>query len=171
MTTDECEPGDAPVQWLKHAFAVEPRGPAEPTPEQQAVVEKLCHEVVRRQLTTPALMFLEMSRPLNFVGSQALHFFAPFIAAVTDAEGHRHLAAFLEHRGSIDYICRCIEALAESPPRQQGSQADQDLTAPRALGLSFGVDEGRGVDEGWREADGVSGIPSPPAPLPEGEGS
>ena len=27
------------MQWLKHAFAVEPSGPAEPTPEQRAILQ------------------------------------------------------------------------------------------------------------------------------------
>jgi hypothetical protein len=107
--------------WLKHAFAVEPPGPAEPTPPQAEVAEKLCNEVVRRHLTTPALTFLEMSRPLNFIGAQAMHFFAPLIGALTDAEGHRHFAAFLEQRGSIDYLCRRIEELEADTSRRDSS--------------------------------------------------
>ena len=99
------------MEWLKHAFAVEPPGPVEPTEEQRPVVERVCGEVVRRGLTTPAIMALEMSRPLNFVGSQALHFFSPIISALTDAQGHKQFAEFLEHRGSIEYLCRRIEEL------------------------------------------------------------
>lgn len=99
------------MRWLKHAFAVDPPGPAEPNDKQRVAVERVCHEIVRRHLTTPALMFLEMSRPLNYVGAQALHFFSPFISAVTDAEGHKHFASFLEQRGAIEYICRRIEEL------------------------------------------------------------
>jgi hypothetical protein len=99
------------LTWLKHAFAVDPPGPAEPTERQREVVETLCREVVRRRMTTPALLTLEMTRPLNHLGSQALVFFRPFIQALTDADGHRHLAEFLEHRGSVEYLCRRIEAL------------------------------------------------------------
>lgn len=99
------------MKWLKHAFAVDAPGPAEPTEPQRAVVDKVCCEVVRRHLTTPALLMLEMTRPLNFVASQVLHFFGPFLSAITDAQGHKHFAAFLEHRGSIDYLCRRIEDL------------------------------------------------------------
>jgi hypothetical protein len=99
------------LAWLQHAFAVDPPGPAEPTEPQREVTERLCREVVRRRMTTPALMALEMSRPLNYLGSQALVFFRPFLQAITDADGHRHLAEFLEHRGSVEYLCRHIEAL------------------------------------------------------------
>ena len=110
------------MQWLKHAFAVEPPGPAEPTEEQRAVVDRVCAEIVRRRLTTASLVFLEMSRPLNFLGSQALHFFAPFVSVLTNAQGHKHFATFLERRGSIDYICRQIEELEKAA--EEGSEDD-----------------------------------------------
>jgi len=99
------------VKWLKHAFAVEPDGPAEPTDAQQAVVHEVCRAIVRRRMTTPALMFLEMTRPLNYLAAQTMHFLAPVLTAVVDREGYRQFAEFLEHRGSVDYLCRQIEAL------------------------------------------------------------
>lgn len=95
-------------QWLKHAFAVND-GPLEPTPEQAALVDKLAHEVVRRGMTVPALTFLEMSQPLNYVTAQAIHFFTPMISAVVETNSHQALAEFLEHRGSIEYVCQAIE--------------------------------------------------------------
>ena len=97
--------------WLKHAFAVDPPGPAVPTSDQRAAAEIVCREIVRRRMTTPSLGFLESSRPLNFLGAQVLHFFAPFVEAFTDREGHRHFAAFLEQRGAVEYLCRRIESL------------------------------------------------------------
>ena len=124
------------MRWLTHAFAVDPPGPAEPTPEQRAVADSVCREIVRRHLTTPALMFLEMSRPLNFVGAQALHFFAPFLSAVTSADGHKHFATLLEQRGSVDYLCRRIEELEaeaarrEHPPNRESPAAIHDRSEP-----------------------------------------
>ena len=112
------------MRWLKHAFAVDPPGPAEPTLEQKAAVDKVCAEIVRRHLTTPALLFLEMSRPLNYLSAQALHFFAPFVSVLTNAEGHRHFAAFLERRGSMDYLCGRIEELEAEADRGSPSTAE-----------------------------------------------
>jgi hypothetical protein len=102
------------LSWLKHAFAVETSSVAEPTPAQRAVVERLCQIVVSRGMAAPALLFLESARPLGYLGSQALHFFAPVISALGDAGAARELATFLEHRGAIDYLCQRIEALARS---------------------------------------------------------
>lgn len=104
------------MSWLKHAFAIEPPGPAEPSATERDVVEQVCREVVRRQLTTPAVAFLEMSRPLNFLSAQVLHWFAPVVSILVRAEAYNAFAAFLERRGSIEYLCQRMEALeAESP--------------------------------------------------------
>ena len=43
--------------------------------EDKAFLIKLAEEVKARRMTTPAIFFLEMMRPLNFVGSQAMIFF------------------------------------------------------------------------------------------------
>ncbi|HUG93407.1 MAG TPA: hypothetical protein VML55_21390 [Planctomycetaceae bacterium] len=116
-------------QKLSHAFAVEPPGAAEPTEPERAAVERVCREVVRRHLTTPALAFLQMSQPLNYLASQAMHFFLPIVSAVVDTEGARHFAEFLEHRGSIEYICRRLEALedeAKVRERQDTARLEPD---------------------------------------------
>ncbi len=109
------------MRWLKHAFAVDPTGPVQPTAEQQAAVDAVCRQIVKRHLTTPSLLFLEMSRPLNYVGAQMLHFFGPFLSVLTNRKGHQHFAAFLEHRGAIDYLCRRIEELEAQWARQDAA--------------------------------------------------
>ena len=97
--------------WFQHAFAIDPPGTAEPTDRQRVIVDRLCQEIIRRRLTTPALMALEMSQPLNFVAAQSMHFLSPFLSAITDAQGCRSFAEFLERRGAIDYITRHIAEL------------------------------------------------------------
>ena len=99
------------MKWLKHAFATDPPGPAQPTDAQRLVVDRLCREVVRRRMSTPALMVLEMSRPLNYVSAQLLHFFQPFFTVLTDAAAYDQFTSFLEQRGSFDYISGRLEAL------------------------------------------------------------
>ena len=99
------------MEWLKHAFAVEPPGVAEPTDEQRDVADRLCMAIVRRHMTAPALVFLEMARPLSFVGAQTLHFFMPFLSLLADTQAPAHFATFLEQRGAIDYLCRRLERL------------------------------------------------------------
>ena len=134
------------MNWLQHAF--DTSGPDEPpTTAQLELVEKLCHEVVRRRLALPALVFLEMSRPLNTLSAQALHFLAPMLGMFSGpkseqsppapelnhpvdppvdppsppAAAHELLAQFLERPNSITHLCDRIEAIekerAAAPPR------------------------------------------------------
>ena len=99
------------MTWFAHAFAVDPPGPAQPTEAQSRIVDRLCREVVRRRMTGPALLTLEMSRPLTYVSAQALHFFQPFLTVLLDAAAYDEFAVFLEQRGSVDYICRRLDIL------------------------------------------------------------
>ncbi len=118
------------MNWLQHAF--DTSGPDEPPiPAQLELVEKLCREVVRRRLALPALVFLEMSRPLNTLSAQALHFLAPMLSmfsgpraadvslpsSTDDAPppkplaAHELLAQFLERPDSVGFLCDRIEVL------------------------------------------------------------
>jgi len=97
---------------LRHAFAVDPPGPAQPTPQQQPAVDWVCRQVAKRHLTTPGLIALEMSRPLNFVLAQGMHFFSPGAWAIFGQQNYdhyQHLASFLERRGAMEYLERRIE--------------------------------------------------------------
>lgn len=100
---------------LKHAFALDSPD-FEPTDAQKEVVDRVCREIVRRGMATPALIFLEMFRPLNYIGSQVMHFFRPIVAIVLDGEGYRHMSEFLEHRQSVDYLRDRIEELEDPRP-------------------------------------------------------
>jgi hypothetical protein len=123
------------VKWLKHAFAVDSSKKIEPNETQRGVVEKICAEVVRRRMTTPALFLLEMSRPLNYVSAQFLHFLQPFATVIADTNEYQNLTLFLEQRGSIDYLCCHLEALeAECSTRERagGNNPAAEGAAPES---------------------------------------
>jgi hypothetical protein len=114
------------MTWLKHAFAIDPPGAAEPTEDQKPVVEKVCQEVIRRRMATPALIMLETFRPLNFVGSQVLHFFHPIVSAILTTEAYKHFTEFLERRGSVDYLCQRIEQLDDEMMEKNKKSKDEE---------------------------------------------
>ena len=136
-TSEACPPPTQTVlmNWLQHAF--DTSGPDEsPTAAQLELVEKLGHELVRRRLALPALVFLEMSRPLNTLSAQVLHFFAPILSMFTEPRAgdatqssppiptdpltpkplaaHELLAQFLERSDSITLLSDRIEALEKA---------------------------------------------------------
>jgi len=133
---------------LKHAFAVDPPGPAEPTTEEQAPVDGLCRLAARKSLTGPALVVLELCRPLNWVFAQGMHFFRPGVWAVTPDRfftKYKALAGFLEQRGSIEYMVRRVEHFEqELAAREQGERAGRGGSRNKsAAGHDGGEDHGR----------------------------
>ena len=100
-------------EWLKHAFAVNASVPPQPTPSQVKSIDAVCHEIIRRQMSLPAQMLLESSAPLNFLAGQVLRFVEPFVGLILDSDGVRDFASFLEHRGSLEYICHRLQELQE----------------------------------------------------------
>ncbi len=102
-------------QAWRHAFAIEPDGPAEPTVEERAALEPLIAEIRKRGMTGPAVLFLETVKPLNNIGAQALHFMQPFATAVLDPVRYETLSRYLEKRGSIEWLARQLET---EEPRQ-----------------------------------------------------
>lgn len=66
--------------------------------------------VVERRLEVPAVLFLEMNRPLSFVASQALIVFAPLLGPLFGPERLERLTALLEDRENVDRLLDRIEA-------------------------------------------------------------
>ncbi|HTI50476.1 MAG TPA: hypothetical protein VL475_05975 [Planctomycetaceae bacterium] len=114
------------LNWLKHAFAIEPAKVLPPTERERALVDRLCRETVARDLATPALLFLETLRPLNYVSGQALRFFTPLLSAFGEPAAYDELAAFLERRDSIDHLCRRMEEL----DRERSTGAPDESSQP-----------------------------------------
>ncbi|MCK4909589.1 MAG: hypothetical protein KAS70_06790 [Planctomycetes bacterium] len=92
---------------IKNAFAVDAQENF--SPEEMALLEKAATKVVQRQMTTPAVIFLESARPLNWIGSQAMTFFQPILGLVVSTKEFEMMAKILEKRKSIDVLIELIE--------------------------------------------------------------
>jgi len=86
--------------------------------EARDLYRRLARRVVRLGLGPVAVLFIESSRPLNFVGSQLLHFFAPFVHAFGEFRDYALLARVLEDRRSVDLLLEAIE-------REEGDREEE----------------------------------------------
>lgn len=97
-----------------NAFALEsPHGPL--TDDDRALLEKIAEAVVKRQMATPAVLFLQSVRPLNGLGSQALVFLRPFLTALLKETTYDRVTAILERREGISALVDAIESRAFEP--------------------------------------------------------
>ena len=96
---------------LKHAFAIGKSESFSPNKKEEAVVEKVCNEIVKRHVTLPAIVMLETFRPLNYLGSQLMHFFHPIISSILTIDGYSDFTTLLEKRESVDYIINKLKSI------------------------------------------------------------
>jgi hypothetical protein len=75
------------------------------------LISRLAKEIVDRSLSAPAIMFLESTKPLSFVGSQIMVFFAPFVKAFWTGPTYDQLASLLEERENVETLLKEIERL------------------------------------------------------------
>jgi hypothetical protein len=78
--------------------------------EETELIEKIAKMVVNTGLETPAIMVLEMSRPLTFVLSQLAVFALGPLLWLFDLEGPKYTAVFMK-RGNVGKIIDRIDAL------------------------------------------------------------
>ena len=98
---------------VQHAFAVEPAG--EPlSAEDVALLERVAAAVVEREMAVPAVLFLESVGPMNFLGSQVLHFFMPILEVVFPQRDVERVALLLERRDTLSRLAALIERRADT---------------------------------------------------------
>ncbi|MGH7231755.1 MAG: hypothetical protein ACREJU_10410 [Nitrospiraceae bacterium] len=98
---------------LRHAFAIEPEG-RPLSVEDVALLERVADAVVRRGMAAPATMFLESMGPMNFLGSQALHFLTPLLDVVFPARDIERVARLLERRDTLSRLAAIIESRSDA---------------------------------------------------------
>ncbi len=77
--------------------------------EQQALLDRIAEAVVDRELTAPAVLFLDSMKPLSFLGGQFMAFLSPFIHMVVDASQYDLIAEAIERRENVEFLILRIE--------------------------------------------------------------
>lgn len=80
--------------------------------ERERIIEKAAREIVRRGLATPALIFIEMAKPINFLGSQLLVAIDPFISSILSSGDYRKFSILMEDDENVERLLQAIERLS-----------------------------------------------------------
>ncbi|GBC94009.1 hypothetical protein HRbin15_02514 [bacterium HR15] len=86
----------------------------------EELIEAMARFVVERGLAAPAVLFLELHRPLAFVGSQAGIVFSPFLVALFGFQRVDEYTQLMSERENWDRLIERIEELEEE--RRIGSR-------------------------------------------------
>lgn len=88
------------------------------TPERKTeILTRIARKTVELRLTPVAIVLLESTKPLSFVGSQLMVFFQPIIMALFPFHQYDEIAALLEDRTNIEILIQTIEQLEEERRR------------------------------------------------------
>ena len=70
---------------------------------------KIAKEIVQRQLTVPAIIFLETIKPLSFLGNQVLICANPIVSLVVQSGNYYKFVRMLEDRENVEKLTIAIE--------------------------------------------------------------
>ena len=95
--------------------------------ERDALVERAASAVQRSGLATPAILLLEMHKPLAGVAGQTLILGAGLLAPVLGIGSVRLLSSFLKSRANIERLIVRIEQLRDGRP-EAAADPSQEAT-------------------------------------------
>ena len=82
----------------------------------QQLIDRFAHRIARLGLTAPAILFLEMHKPLAFLGAQLLWAAQPFLSIGLDDADLRDFAAIIEDRAGVEELIDRLESIKPEPP-------------------------------------------------------
>lgn len=90
--------------------------------EETTLIQKLASEITRRGLQAPAVVFLEMHKPLSGLAMNGAIVFSPFVAPFFGIDNVHNYSRLLGNRDSVERLIREIES-----PRtpQEGPQVPE----------------------------------------------
>lgn len=86
------------------------------------LINQIAQKVIDYRLSPVAIVFLESSKPLSFLGNQFLIFMQPFYRALFSRREYEEIAAMLEDRNNIEMLICEIERLEEEKDEAKRSE-------------------------------------------------
>jgi len=81
--------------------------------EERAVelIEKISKFIAQKRMAAPAIMTIESLRPLARIGSQLMHFLAPFAEVIFNPKEYQEFAALLENEEYVRLLIKRIDEM------------------------------------------------------------
>ena len=83
-------------------------------------IRRVADRIHRSGLITPAVFFLELTKPLALIGSHVMIFFGPIINAFINTEGYYKAAELFEEPENVELLIREIEKLEDELTHVEG---------------------------------------------------
>jgi hypothetical protein len=94
-----------------NSIATHSNNSADLTQQDIQFIKNIAKRIYNSGLVTPAVLFLEMTKPLSLLGSHFLVFFGPIINAFIRAENYYRATEIMEEPKNVELLIKEIEAL------------------------------------------------------------
>jgi len=94
------------------------------TPERRdQLVEAMARRIAQFGMITPAIFFLEMNKPISFIGSQAMHFFSPIVSVLF--QNFQEYAYFFEDRENVERLIVRLEEISREEEEENRRRKEE----------------------------------------------
>jgi hypothetical protein len=105
------------------ALGPKPQGEGQQlTPHQEEILDKIARKVIYWKMSVPAILFLESVKPLNYIGSQMMAFFEPFVQTLFTWKDYEEFRKMMEERGTIELLLQKIEKIEAEAEEKQNQE-------------------------------------------------
>ncbi|MEK7871215.1 MAG: hypothetical protein AAB244_02425, partial [Nitrospirota bacterium] len=77
------------------------------------LLERIAAQVAKRKMTDPVILLVESCGPMNFIGSQFIHFLRPILDIACNTKEIKRLATILEKRNSLPLFAKILERMRD----------------------------------------------------------
>ncbi len=89
---------------------------------EEELIKLTAKKIVDRHLSVPSILFLDITKPLNFIGAQFLNFFGPFIEPFFSKGQFYKYTKMLEKRENIEKILIEIEKMENEKKSEKNNK-------------------------------------------------
>ena len=82
----------------------------------QQLIDRVAQQIAGRGMTAPAILFLEMHKPLAFLGAQLLWIAQPFLSIGLNNADLSDLITVVEDRAGVEELIERLEARQTDSP-------------------------------------------------------
>lgn len=91
------------------------------TKQDRLFIERIAKKIFTSGFTTPAIFFLEMTKPLALLGSHLLIFLGPVINSIIQSDDYYRSVQVFEEPDNIELLLKEIERLEWNSRKKEGA--------------------------------------------------
>ena len=81
------------------------------------IIDAIASRINQFGMIVPAIFFLEMNKPLSYIGGQAMHFFAPIVSVFFNT--FEDYAYFFDQRDNVELLIQKLESIATEEEQER----------------------------------------------------